>query len=115
MADFKVGDRVRVFGIIKSLAAGEVIGCVGEHNDMFVVDANASPEYVRVQCDSGVKYLAHPKQCRRLVKKQRRRVCIRYGPDGEWAWLFKNQQEAVLSLEQYPGSKIAEFLEVWPK
>lgn len=73
--EFKVGDRVRVYGLVTEINAtggapvymgvSGKINLIKQHTGKLVVDVEGLGTY-----------LAHPKQCRRLIKKQKRRVWI---------------------------------------
>lgn len=65
---FKVGDRVRVYG--HSDCARESFGGV-------VKEIHGA--WLKVYSDGGSLVAAHPKQCRKLVKKERRRVWVNRG------------------------------------
>jgi len=71
---FKVGDRVRVYGVTKCMGDDKV-NCVSDRRSGLVVDYDSDDDYVRVRIN-GETHLAHPKQCRRLVKKARRRIWV---------------------------------------
>ncbi len=63
---FKVGDRVAVYAHTLGRAVGEVSDVQG-----------LPPYWLNVQTSTcGV--VAHPKQCRKLVKKERRRVWVKF-------------------------------------
>jgi hypothetical protein len=71
---FKVGDRVAVYGFLRKPKSSEVYRyCRGDRGT--VLHAYSYDE-VRVRLDSGEESEVHPKQLRRLVKKERRRVWI---------------------------------------
>ena len=75
MSKFKVGDRVRVFDIDPtSHCPRKTDGTVAR----VMIGTHYFEEVVEVQEDQGVmaRILAHPKSCRRLIKKPRRRFWI---------------------------------------
>jgi len=63
MTDFKVGDRVRVYGH-KALDWETTDARVIERG----VDELIHAEFIMVLANNGLRVLVHPKQCRRLVK-----------------------------------------------
>lgn len=85
---FEVGERVAVYGH-RALAFG--VRVVGLIEAMDQDERRMYPTGVKVRDEkySGQAYFAHPKQCRRLVKKERRR-----------AWL------SARALRDFPGRRI---------
>jgi hypothetical protein len=79
---FKVGDRVRIYGA--NTQDGTITGTVVELRP---------DDWILVKYDggmpSGMHKSHHPKQCRRLVKKERRRVRLHYRGSAvsvSWCW-----------------------------
>lgn len=73
---FKVGDRVKAYGYVGEMGAFTLTS-TRLANAASVVDIQVSGNLVLQVGDSQRKYVAHPKQCRRLVKRERRRVWIK--------------------------------------
>jgi len=101
MTDFKVGDRVRVYGH-KALDWETTDARVIERG----VDELIHAEFIMVLANNGLRVLVHPKQCRRLVKKYRRRV-----------WIIKRENDSpqVVHYAGFIGSVNygeSEFIEV---
>lgn len=73
MSKFKVGDRVKIY----------------HHRTPLIGVVNHITEDGMIKIDlSEVGYIYHPKQCRKLVKKERRRAWIKltdYGQIDGWA------------------------------
>lgn len=70
---FKVGDKVAVYDRTYNLARG--VGKVVEIDDHPATG-------VRVRVPNYQDFWFHPKQCRRLVKKERRRMWVRFDQHG---------------------------------
>lgn len=109
---FKVGEKVAVYTGTESperlkIAIRSVGRVVGDWND----------ELIRVEISNGGPTFGfHPKQCRRLVKKPRRRVWIDKGfLDGKLS-KFTEADGTVLSREPEPNYlyQFVEFIEARP-
>ena len=61
MADFKVGDRVRVYGHGGDMGQKNHVGQIVQIHD--------KSGWVRVEPLYRTSFWVHPKQCRRLIKK----------------------------------------------
>lgn len=80
---FKVGDRVAVYGSVSPSAGGSVAFVGGARGTVYTVQSNGALE---IELDERPENFAknedlivdgiHPKQCRRLVKKERKRVWV---------------------------------------
>ena len=91
---FKVGDRVRVYGLYCEVING-------------TVESLGNPQiFVRADSDGKI-YSPYPQQCRRLVKKERRRVWV-------VSWAFKNLAgaEEFVRTENPHDKDFKEFVEV---
>jgi hypothetical protein len=103
---FQVGDRVAVYGHErgKLRQCGTVEGMKGEEPISF-------PDTIKVRIHPGCALYCHPKQCRRLVKKPRRRVWIEeseLGKSNHDVWV----QFDAGQLQVRAGEKLVEFIEV---
>jgi hypothetical protein len=94
---FQVGDRVRVYGIVvRMFGAGEAI--------KKVATVTSVDDELLILDDGGDAFYAHPKQCRRLVKKERRRY-----------WLNPNisaHYDGTFWIDNKPHEGWIEFVEV---
>ena len=97
MKEFKPGERVVVYEAGKFPRKGEVVGA--EHNALRVI----------IDGNENMYDIFHPKQVRRLVKKERRRVWVEFNG-------VKNPVDVSL-CEFEPGFKreVVEFIEVKKK
>lgn len=96
MSKFKAGDRVAIyFG--GERVVGTVVGFHDGREDMMDVDPGRSNYHLPP---------VHPKQCRRLVKVQRRRWTLS-GTIG-----VKDEQTFVQTLASGPGLRVGETVEV---
>lgn len=66
MSKFKVGDKVKVYWASSTIWIG-VVQAVEEEN-LFVVEPKGSVKFVSVH--------AHPKQCRKLIKKPKKYILV---------------------------------------
>jgi hypothetical protein len=73
---FKVGDRVAAYGYAR-IAGALSMSCPYLHGKRGVVKAVVSQDEILVSLADGTIFNIHPKQCRRLKKRERRRVWIR--------------------------------------
>jgi hypothetical protein len=76
MAELKVGDSVAVYGICLVPSAGRSSGTV---MDRWVGTVHRIHQGIGIEVRSHEDecvYSVHPKQCRRLVKRQKRRIWI---------------------------------------
>lgn len=106
---FKIGDRVRAYGHWPLVHKG---GCYTGK-----VCASDSPESwgtgLLIQLDDDESFLTvHPKQCRRLVKKKRRRLWIDPKVFGEYEGRYFAGPQLV---SKYPDFNFLEFVEVKKK
>lgn len=94
---FRIGDRVAVYvGGCEGVPAAKRLGTITS------VDIT-SPQ-VKVQYDdSGATWWAHGKQCRRLIKKERRRV-----------WIMPHTLKVEAGICEKPIDGWVEFVEVKP-
>lgn len=74
---FVAGEKVAVYMDGATRKTGIVIG--------FSSHAKDKELHVEFNIGSGERFWAHPKQCRRLVKKERKRVWVQYRDDGSWS------------------------------
>ncbi len=107
----KVGDRVRVYGHV-ARNGKPLVGHIHE-KPVDVSEKFRGDNYVLIYDeeypDSG--YYAHPKQCRRLVKKERRRVWVERGSfRGDTYEIGNGRYQPVVSLKPVP--EWVEFIEV---
>lgn len=72
--EFKVGDRVRVYGARYNGTVEPFVATI-EH-----IYQNGS---IKVSSDNIMYCEIHPKQCRHLVKKERRRIWVKFHPQGQ--------------------------------
>jgi hypothetical protein len=70
---FKIGDRVAVYGYVR-IAGAMSVSCPYLRGKRGVIDTVMSRDELLVDLDDGTTLNIHPKQCRRLVKPERRRV-----------------------------------------
>lgn len=90
---FKIGDRVAVYQSFFGRS---------ERNIGLVIDTGN--QAIKVQHDSGLMWILHPKQCRRLVKKERRRI-----------WVLREPGFALGDIRDYEVGGYTEFVEVKKK
>ena len=111
---FKVGDRVKVFVTLQSVP----------YETPGTVTAIMSPRLIKVNLDrvettAGKIIGAHPKQCRRLIKKPRRRVWVHGNPKIKLGDAIETAGDLLfyISTEPSPTYKGAyiEFVEVKKK
>lgn len=72
----QVGDRVAVYGAIFSTKKKEYFGSAVDWRKGEVVGTVQAGDMIVFKDEWGEDFTAHPKQCRRLVKKERRRVWV---------------------------------------
>jgi hypothetical protein len=73
---FKVGDRVAVYGYLRTPNRSTVLGYMrGDYGTITRINNPEDEVLVRTD-DEKVECEAHPKQLRRLVKKERRRILL---------------------------------------
>lgn len=110
---FKVGDRVAVFGHTPRVVAGDAIN-FSRRGYRGNVSEIVSEDEIVVQFDTGGAAEVHPKQCRRLVKKPRRRLYA-VVPTYAVTWVDATYDKAsavVLAAEQGQGmAEVREFVE----
>jgi len=101
MSELKPGDRVAVYWGKR---------CVG------TVEMIRNDGLLQISVENGSTsdtWIAHPKQCRKLVKKERRRVWFEKVDIGQNHWNgYSNEKEIWESLK--PGERV-EFIEVRKK
>jgi hypothetical protein len=74
MAKFKVGDRVAVYGFRpRKTGSGTHFYSWGDRGEVIEI---VNDDEIVVQFDDGTEGEVHPKQCRKLKSKERRRVFI---------------------------------------
>lgn len=101
MKEFKVGDKIRIYGFDKD-DAGQVLTRVidsyhPDNNGLLMTDAG---EYV------------HPKQCRRLKPKRKaREVWVLFHESGREMWDSAPNANEIISIKN-AGNSIARFKEV---
>lgn len=69
-----------------------------------IIDIGAEDEIIVREGNLEWVYIVHPKQCRRLVKKERKRVWVSFNPNG-----------SLHSTALYPCHGYTEFVEVRKK
>lgn len=116
MSKFQVGDRVKVYG---HWGAQYLIGSKGtikkiELNNPFKAPHVAVKLDIEIDClrDDGTIWV-HPKQCRKLVKKERRRVWINMY--GHSAIAHLSEARAIVDAAPYVQERAVEFVEVRKK
>ena len=105
MSKFKVGDRVAVYGTIPNHYLS------GHKGTVF--DPRENGPGIQVKLDGGdVVYYVHPKQCRKLRKKERRKVFIHYC-NKTVGRVFPDVDSAVrASIRDFSVTEIVQFVEV---
>lgn len=109
---FAVGERVRVYGSsVRHWYEGEVASGV--------VCEPGAEHLVRVKIDGTDRYCEfHPKQCRRLIKKQRRRIWAYITGDGNICVSTEKPTDGCMCSNEYCCEKRyfasgwSEFIEV---
>lgn len=98
--DFKIGDRIRIYGTDKNLAPANVCATIADFTEsgLIIVDEKSLAKCKVALWDFT---LPHPKQCRKLKKREPKRL-----------WILKaNIKEQ--RLEEKPDSDfLSEFIEV---
>jgi hypothetical protein len=99
---FQVGDRVAVYAYQHQTSPGRRIGRVSSisHYGNIVVRFDSF----------GPVGFFHPKQCRKLVKKEPRRVWINISPSGTMGAVWRNETKAKAVSD--PEDITVEFVEV---
>jgi hypothetical protein len=104
---FKAGDRVAVYGLDNNLEPVRIISTVTEvlpNGQLYLDEASSvAPKLYDFS-------MAHPKQCRKLKKRPRRRVWINSYPDGSLGNTNMSLEDARLMGGAYGVP--TEFLEV---
>jgi len=80
MSKFSVGDRVRVYGVQQVMQMDGVVSRIVKDATMIEFTADEDLFYSRGP------YLVHPKQCRRLIKKQKCPHCERMTSAKDWVF-----------------------------
>lgn len=106
---FKVGDRVAVYGSSR----GDALFSEGAR--AVIVAGPDSESFLEIQFEAGAreKGLVHPKQCRRLVKKERRCIWVDEPNLRDLAKTKGGQREVFISTRPMP--RAVEFVEVKKK
>lgn len=104
---FQVGDRIAIYGPQARGGDGKVVGSV---MDRVTGVVTSYQDYLLQFIDDsggGCEYEVHPRQCRRLIKKKRRRVWIP-------PWVLKNNSGAGEFIQTIPPLDLSfvEFIEV---
>lgn len=102
---YKEGDRVKVYATLN--------GSVAETKGTFTRFRPDGMMYVNLDGRRG-EIVAHPKQCRRLVKKQRRRVWIRESVLNEYFQGGDKWSDVAISGERLEEDDV-EFIEARKK
>lgn len=92
---FKVGDRVRVYIGLDEPLEGKIL------------EIGQTTGHLRLEEHFG---FYHPKQCRRLIKKKRRRVWLMYTHESDLMSAYGKKPPACPA-----GSSFSEFIEVKKK
>jgi hypothetical protein len=108
---FQVGDRVAVYGLdgncelvrIKTTITGLPA------NGQLYLDEKDTVKTTVPRYDFS---MAHPKQCRRLVKKPRRRVWVNQYTEGVYGSAYAEQGAAENAGRNSQGRELVEFVEV---
>jgi hypothetical protein len=80
-----VGERVRVYGLV-TRPDGNPMGCITDCGVFVFAGVDLPGELWKIKSpEDGCIYAAHPKQCRRLVRRERRRVYVKFYNDGRVA------------------------------
>lgn len=107
---FKIGDRVRVYGWVRMHQSPFTSRQGGTGSIIWVDGQDMHVKFDRVSTtgrEDLTHYLAHPKQCRRLVKRERRRILVEENPEeGAFprTWLY---------CESIHGTWPAYLIKVW--
>lgn len=103
---FKVGDRVRVYGsVVVQTYSGDSQEIKPLVCNLATVQEVWSRELMLHQENSAFRIFAHPKQCRRLVKKKRRRLWL--GGTGA-----EDSVPRLVACSLVPRDGFVEFVEV---
>lgn len=105
---FQVGDRVAVYGpgMLGGVASGDG---KSQRRGAVIQVPNELNLYVHivVRLDGGGDVAVHPKQCRRLVKRERRRITLYADSDGSAVW-----GKVVTAVGEFKPAERVEFVEV---
>lgn len=104
--NYKVGDRVRVYGLGFDFDRDEYEECNGTKG---LVVGIIDP-LIRVTLDDDTKWNFHPKQCRKIKKKEPRRVWINIYPSGDLGFPRTDKAEALMRASQ-GHAECVEFVE----
>lgn len=92
--NLKIGDRVAVYGH-RPTQPGFNVGMRYSRSDRGRVESIFSPKEVVVEFDDGTVGEVHPKQCRKLRKKEPPTFSISFDVDGKPYWgtaIFKGEK-----------------------
>lgn len=106
---FKVGDRVAVYGVLYDCYAGPVGVAVNRKVAEVVGIPFENQLKIEIISDRSSWYFVNPKQCRKLVKKKRRRIWVR---DDEMSKFIQGRMCAVDAMSFKPDAPCVEFVEV---
>lgn len=107
MSKFKIGDRVMVYGAVQ---IGDQSYKARPGGKATIIYYPNSEPYVQFDDDRDTHYSVDPKQCRRLVKKPRRRIWIKTIVKNEY---YKGTQYICSSFKT--DDSFVEFVEVLKK
>lgn len=104
---FNVGDRVNVYGRV------EVSGGLYFHNPErgTVVHVVSGTELDVALDATGAQHAAHPKQCRKLKKKEKRRIWL--SPEAFYS--CSSVMDVFCNISRVPNKTFVEFVEVKKK
>jgi hypothetical protein len=108
----KIGDRVRVYGVDGNLNPVSGVGKIVDFTDQGCPLFRDKDLKSLAQLTGPDRYdlsLPHPKQCRRLKKRQKRKLFGIYDGSGSWVDTRSSRRAAVID---YPEYKVVEFVEV---
>lgn len=92
---FKVGDTIHVYGFSADDAAQVLKRQIGQICDDGLIRTDAYE-------------LVHPKQCRKLIKKERRRISVKFVNDGSSVGI----PVVKWTMSDFPKDEMVEFVEV---
>jgi hypothetical protein len=100
MGKFKAGDRIRIYGFDPEDAAKSFVRCVDEVNEEGLIITDGGE-------------WAHPKQCRKIVKHEKRRVWLSASSLSD---LYQGENSArdmmVFRFDPSMAADVVEFVEV---
>lgn len=99
--DFKIGDRIRIYGVDKNLNPASTCATIANFTDKGLIIV-AEKDEAKCKVMLWDFTLPHPKQCRKVKKKEPRRI-----------WVLKSSQYNLeLKPDQEEIYKYIEFIEV---